>query len=83
MPLHCDDVIKDLHPISATAAMIRAMSCGRDSRWSPSWIMVSTTSSRRQPLRQREGMLPGHIRILPALQDAHRAADIDRLPSSR
>src|SRR5262249_54086905 len=33
------------HPISATAAMIRAISCGRDRRWSPSWIMVSTTSS--------------------------------------
>src|SRR5258708_25414740 len=34
-----------VYPISATAAMIRAMSCGRDSRWSPSWIIVSTTSS--------------------------------------
>jgi AraC-like DNA-binding protein len=33
------------HPISATAAMMRAMSCGRDRRWSPSWIMVRTTSS--------------------------------------
>src|SRR5437660_10652903 len=31
-----------------------------------------------QPMRQRQGMLPGHIPVLGALQDAHRATDIDR-----
>src|SRR3954465_6369941 len=30
-----------------------------------------------QPVRQREGMLPWHVRVLRALQDAHRAADLD------
>ena len=53
------------------------MSCGRDRRWSPSWIIVSTTSSRRQPVRQREGVLPRHVGVLRALQDANRAADLD------
>ncbi len=31
----------------------------------------------RQPMGQREGMLPGHVRVLAALQDVHRAPDID------
>ncbi len=31
----------------------------------------------RQAVRQREGMLPGHVRVLGALQDANGAAEID------
>ena len=32
----------------------------------------------RQPMRQRERMPPWHIRVLRALQDANRAAHVDR-----
>src|SRR5262249_33443698 len=32
---------------------------------------------RRQPVRQPQRMLPGHVLILRALQDANRASDID------
>ena len=56
-------------PISATAAIIRAMSCGRDRRsLSPSWIMVSARVVDEQPVRQRESVLP------PARRDPARPA---------
>ena len=35
----------------------------------------------RQAMRQREGVLPGHIRILRALEDADGTAEIENLIS--
>ena len=54
------------------------MSSGRDRRWSPSLISVSTTSSRAKRDDQFDRVPPRHVGILHALQDVHRAAGLDQ-----
>ena len=63
---------------SFTAAISRSISSGRDSRWSPSLIKVSTTSSRAKRDTSSTRVPPRHVRILHALQDVHRAAGLDQ-----
>jgi hypothetical protein len=70
--------LTDDEPAPSTAAIIRAMSCGRDRRWSPSpsLIRVKTTSALFRPVGQLQGVGPGHVGVLAALQHADR--DLDR-----
>ena len=61
---------------SSTAAISRARSCGRDSRWSPSLIRVKTTSSPLIAWASSRAWRQGTSGSVAALQDAHR--DLDR-----
>ena len=63
---------------SFTAAISRSRSSGRDRRWSPSLISVSTTSSLEKCETRSSAWRQGTSGSCTPLQDVHRAAVVDQ-----